>query len=194
MGRLLERGLGVQRNVSEAIRLYTQAVHTAPFEQYSVAPFLALWWLRLRLAAAPLLRLAATLLAPPPAHARLADGVDARPGGMPAAQWRRRAPAVGQWDTLLIAAMLGALTWVLWRKRQLREQRATSAHPPAPASPPPPLQPAAQGPAVGSAGQAARGAALSAAGLRRRGAAGEPRDAAETDQPAAPDAPPTARL
>lgn len=132
LGRMLELGRGLPRNASEAARLYRQAIAAAPREAYALAPFLALQWLRLRVLLAPLLRLAELAL--------LAGGNVAgsgRIGGRrgPAApgagsgaahslgqQLVQRSPGLPQWDTLLIAAMVGALTWVLWRKRKLQQR------------------------------------------------------------------------
>ena len=220
LGRLREQGLGVDRNVSEAIRLYRQAVHTAPFECYAMAPFFALWWLRVRLLLGPLLRLLAAHLpiALPPASAadgaaRLAAGAALRAGdGVPVRQWRQSGPSlpVAHWDTLLIALMAGMLTWVLWRKRQLSQQRSSPPSPTAATTAHQQQPDAAAGarlPAHGSRGssapeampegaaQLAAGPSASAAGMRQRGgAATSAGDSAAAGQEATPDAPPNARL
>ena len=111
----------MQRNASEALRLYRQAVQTAPYEAYAMAPFLALQWLRLRLLLAPLLRLLAAASGGP-GRARAA-AVAGRGSSAGSQQWHQRSPGLpAQWDSLLIAAMVGVLTWVLWRKRQLQQR------------------------------------------------------------------------
>lgn len=202
MAQLHEQGLGVQRNVTEAIRLYRQAVRTAPFEQYGMAPFLALWWLRTRLLLQPLLRpllrlLAACLSSPPLAGSRgragLAGGVAAQTHTS-AGPWRQRYPAVPQLDTLLIALLAGMLTWVLWRRRQIRGQLTAPSTPPSATALP--ESNSAQRRAAGhppSMQAAPVASAAAAAGLRQRSASRGGNDL-EGEQAAARDAPPNARL
>ena len=122
--------MGTAANASEAQRLYRQAIATAPYEAYATAPFLALHWLRLRLVLAPALRLLSALLLV------CGGGRPVRGAVPPAVQVQPHAPpGVGvQWDSLLIVAMIGVLTLVLWRRRQL-QQRATESPPPAEAPP-----------------------------------------------------------
>lgn len=121
LARLRERGQGVACDTADAARLYRIAIERAPLEAYAMAPFLALHWLRLRLLLAPLLAplaplaraLGAVLPAPAP---EAAVAGSAQP-------FQQRSPALpSQWDTLLIAAMVGVLTWVLWRKHQLQQR------------------------------------------------------------------------
>jgi hypothetical protein len=198
MAQLHEQGLGVQRNVTEAIRLYRQAVRTAPFEQYGMAPFLALWWLRTRLLLQPLLRpllrlLAACLSSPPLAGSRgragLAGGVAAQTDTS-AGPWRQRYPAVPQLDTLLIALLAGMLTWVLWRRRQIRGQLTAPSTPPSATALPESNSAQRRPPSMQAAPVAS---AAAAAGLRQRSASRGGNDL-EGEQAAARDAPPNARL
>lgn len=133
LGRMRELGLGLGRNASEAARLYRLAITAAPHEAYAVAPFLALQWLRLRLLLAPLLRLGELLLLAVGRVVSTRCGAASCSAATPLAargrgqqlQWLSLGvlPSA-QWDTLLIAAMAGALTWVLWRKRQLQQRTA----------------------------------------------------------------------
>lgn len=128
LGRLRELGAGLPADVGEALRLYRLAVERASAEAYAMAPFLALHWLRLRLALAPLLRVlgpvAGALQAWLPADGTRAGSPAAAGGSAIGSQaFQRRAPALPAiWDTLLIAALVGALSWVLWRKRQLQQR------------------------------------------------------------------------
>ncbi|KAL4458581.1 hypothetical protein ABPG75_013446 [Micractinium tetrahymenae] len=140
LGRIRDLGRGLERNASEAARLYRQAMAAAPYQAYAVAPFLALQWLRLHMLLAPLLQLGELLLlllGGPAAGS--GGGSNGRTGAAaPGAahgqrqQLQRRSPGLpagAQWDTLLIAAMAGALTWVLWRKRQLQQHTEQAAAP-----------------------------------------------------------------
>ncbi|PRW60182.1 Hrd3 like [Chlorella sorokiniana] len=136
LGRLRELGQGLPQDTSEALRLYRAAIARTPQEAYAMAPFLALHWLRLRLLLRPLLRVlgpAGRMLAagghmplaeqPPPAAAAAAVAA-----GGAAQQPGHRSPSLpAQWDTLLLLALIGVLTWVLWRKRQLGQQPAAAA-------------------------------------------------------------------
>ncbi len=137
LGRLRELGLGLPQDIPTALRLYRSAIARAPQEADAMAPFLALHWLRLRLLLRPLLRPLLRLLGP--AGRVLAAGIKLSLAEQPAAaaaaaavaaggaaqQPGHRSPALpAQWDTLLILALVGVLTWVLWRKRQLGQQPA----------------------------------------------------------------------
>lgn len=163
LGRAHETGAGLPANASEALRLYALAVGRASLEAYAMAPWLALHWLRARLALAPLLRLLGplagalhALLPPPPA----APAADAGAGGQP--QFHQRVPSVvPAWDTLLIAAMVGVLTLILWRKRQLQQRGADGSGPAADQS----ANAAQPQPAVSDAATAAEAAAAHAAQL-----------------------------
>lgn len=148
LGRLRELGLGLPQDPPEAMRLYRAAIARAPLEAYAMAPFLALHWLRLRLLLHPLLHPLLRVLAavvqlsvaeqPPAAQA----GVVVAAGGT-AQQPGHRSPSLpAQWDTLLLLALVGVLTWVLWRKRQLGQQPAPAAAA-ATAAPAPQAEPAA---------------------------------------------------
>ena len=173
LGRLHEAGRGVPADAGEAARLYAAAIEAAEDEAHAMAPFLALYTLRLRSLAAP-------ITAPCAAVLRMLGGTsghhaaEAADAAAAAAtqqqQFHYRAPAPS-WDSLLLLALVGALTWVLWRKRQLREQQQAQ-------------QQQAQQPAAAVAAAAVQGDTPAAAeapqpadatvGLRRRPAAAKP--------------------
>lgn len=135
LGRMHELGRGLERNASEAARLYRLAIAAAPSQAFAAAPSLALHWLRLRLLLAPLLRVAQRLLLVWGSFAGAGRGVEAPGTGRHGAhsygqQLRQRASGLApaaQWDSLLIVALVGALTWVLWRRRQLQQRTGPAA-------------------------------------------------------------------
>ena len=189
LGRLRELGLGLPQSIPEALRLYRAAIARAPQEAYAMAPFLALHWLRLRLLLRPLLRPLLHLLGP--AGRMLAGGVQLSLAEQPAAaaapvavaaggaaqQPGHRSPALpAQWDTLLILALVGVLTWVLWRKRQLGQQPTPAAA----------AAPAAQPVAVDEHQLTDASPAAGSLGLR---SAGQPADTPPTPPQESPERP-----
>lgn len=128
------------QNLSLARELYARAVDKAPTEQQALAPWLALQWLRVCLAASAvdgwlgplaLARLAAGWRAVVPRAAWEAAAAAAGGEGKAAGLWagsgtgplQRVAAAASGWDALVMALLVCALTWVLWRKRQVRRGR-----------------------------------------------------------------------
>lgn len=130
-----QAGLGVPRDLEAARRLYQEAVDKAEAEEQALAPWLALQWLRLRLAVAAAegwwLGLLAVMGWGPGLDPSRSGGAAGAGGSLAGAvlaggragALRQVAEAAKGWDGVAVALLTCALTWVLWRKRQVRQRR-----------------------------------------------------------------------